>query len=172
MGKRELLPFENNQVRLRLLEEGDLPLTLAWRNQDHVRVWFFYSAALTVQQHSDWFRKYLSLDNDFVFIIEDRSSGCKPVGQVALYNIDWEKRCAEFGRFMIGDSEGAGKGLAKSATQLVLTGVARSLDLQDIYLEVYKRNERAVAIYQKCGFQTESEDGEVVRMVFHVPGTG
>ena len=72
MGKRHLPPLQAGRVRLRLLEEQDLPRTLAWRNQDHIRRWFFFSERLTLEQHAGWFARYQQRDDDFVFIIEEQ----------------------------------------------------------------------------------------------------
>ena len=71
MGKRHIPPLEAGRIRLRLLEEQDLPRTLAWRNQDHIRRWFFSSEPLTPEQHAGWFARYQQRDDDFVFIIEE-----------------------------------------------------------------------------------------------------
>ena len=54
MPKRIIAPLVNGRVRLRLLEEADLPMTLAWRNQDHIRKWFFHSDVITPEQHRRW----------------------------------------------------------------------------------------------------------------------
>ena len=64
------------RIRLRLLEEQDLPQTLAWRNQDHIRRWFFSSERLTPEQHAGWFARYRQRDDDFVFIIEETGHPC------------------------------------------------------------------------------------------------
>lgn len=171
MGKREVRPIDDHsRVRLRLLEEGDLPLTLGWRNQDHIRKWFFYAEVLTFDQHQAWFQKYQTRDNDYVFIIEDISSGCRPVGQIAIYNIDWEKGRGEFGRLMIGDPEAAGKGFARPATQLVLSVAFGALGLEEVYLEVFANNERAIAVYQKCGFVVDEQKDNVLHMTCRPPG--
>ena len=166
MMKKELLPIENERVRLRLLNEADLPLTLQWRNQDHIRKWFFFSDVLTSKQHISWFQRYLQKDNDFVFIIEDVERGYRPVGQVSIYNIDWDRLRGEFGRLMIGDQSAAGKGLAKSATILIVMNAGKQLGLREIYLEVFSKNERAVAVYEKCGFQIKHRNDDVVHMLY------
>ncbi|MGO9108310.1 MAG: GNAT family N-acetyltransferase [Thermoguttaceae bacterium] len=75
MGKRHITPLQTGRIRLRLLEEQDLPQTLAWRNQDHVRCWFFFSERLTLEQHAAWFARYRQRDDDFVFIIEEAERG-------------------------------------------------------------------------------------------------
>jgi hypothetical protein len=59
MSKRDLQPIDGDRVRLRLLTERDLPLTLAWRNQDHIRRWFFSSDLITPEQHQSWYWRYL-----------------------------------------------------------------------------------------------------------------
>lgn len=157
MPKRPLPALENRSVRLRLLQQEDLPLTLHWRNQDHIRRWFFHSDLITRDQHARWFEQYRERDDDFVFIIEDVQAGYKPVGQVALYHIDWEQGRAEFGRLMIGEANAAGKGLAFAATQLALQIAFQSLGLKEVYLEVYSDNRRAIEIYQGVGFETATQ---------------
>jgi hypothetical protein len=80
-------------------------MTLAWRNQDHIRTWFFHSDVITPEQHRRWFDAYRGRDDDFVFVIEETEELRRPVGQVALYYIDWEPGTAEYGRLMIGDTD-------------------------------------------------------------------
>jgi diamine N-acetyltransferase len=163
--KRTIPPIENDAVRLRLLQPDDLPLTLAWRNQDHIRRWFFYSDKLTPEQHQGWFEKYRQRDDDFVFIIESLELA-RSVGQVALYGIDWEKRRAEFGRLMIGDPAAAGKGLAQSATRLALQVGIETLGLDEIYLEVFADNSAAIKVYEKAGFAITEKRPDVWIMTY------
>jgi len=46
-------------------------MTRAWRNQDHIRKWFFHSDPITTEQHLAWWQRYQDRDDDFVFIIEE-----------------------------------------------------------------------------------------------------
>src|SRR5581483_6314281 len=144
MAKRKISPLVSSRVCLRLLEEVDLPMTLAWRNQDHIRQWFVHSAILTWEQHHNWCQRYFQRDNDFIFIIEDRQERSLPVGQISLYNIEWERQRAEYGRLMIGETLGAGKGFAKEATQLLLNYAFGLLGLTEVYLEVFSHNLPAI----------------------------
>ena len=68
--KRLLQPFGNSTVRLRLITEADLPVTLDWRNREDVRVWFKTSQIITMDQHREWFAQYASRDDDFLFVVE------------------------------------------------------------------------------------------------------
>ena len=164
MGKRYIPPIEGERIRLRLLEEADLPLTLTWRNQDHIRKWFLYSEVITPEQHWSWYNQYKDRDNDFVFIIEETQTLHRPVGQTSLYNIDWADRRAEFGRLLIGDSMARGKGIAKEATHITLDCGHRYLKLEEFVLEVIKDNALAITVYQFVGFVPVGERDDVLVM--------
>lgn len=161
--KPVIAPIEGERIRLRPLTEADLPLTLAWRNQDHIRRWFFYSDIIQPEQHRAWFEQYRTRADDFVFIIVEKETNT-PIGQVALYRIDRVQQQAEFGRIMIGEASASGKGYAKAATQLIVQRFGfEQLGLRRIYLEVFANNAPAIAVYEKCGFRQVGEhDGQVV----------
>ena len=162
MTKLLIDPIEGVKVRLRLLTQDDLPLTLSWRNQDEVRKWFFHSDIIDLSQHLKWFENYMMKDNDFVFIIEDRENFNNPVGQVSIYHVDWQQRSCEFGRLMIGELAARGRGLAKEATLLALQVAFIELKMKKVYLEVYKNNNRAIELYRSCGFYETGQFNDIL----------
>lgn len=164
MSKRSIEPQKTERIRLRLLEEKDLPRTLEWRNQDSIRKWFFSTNILAPEQHFDWFFSYKEKDDDFVFIIESVEDNFLPIGQISLYHINWENHCAEYGRIMIGEPSAKGKGFAKDATQLLLKIGFEVLHLKQIYLEVFKNNTRAISVYLASGFKITQENNDVYTM--------
>ena len=164
MPKRQISPLVSGRVRLRLLEEADLPMTRAWRNQDHIRKWFFNSDLITPERHHAWWRQYQDRDDDFVFIIEETETLKRPVGQVALYNIDWASRRAEYGRLMIGEPDAQGQGLARLATSTIVDQALTPWGLEEVYLEVLAANLPALAIYRGCGFHEFAHEAGVVKM--------
>ena len=164
MPKRYIAPVVNGPVRLRLLEFADLPMTLAWRNQDHIREWFFHSALITPAQHRTWWERYQVRDDDFVFVIEETETLKRTVGQLALYNIDWVARRAEFGRLMIGDAEARGLGLAGLATSRLVNEAFHVWGLCEVYLEVLPDNVAALAVYRACGFREVRRNSVAVLM--------
>jgi RimJ/RimL family protein N-acetyltransferase len=84
----------------------------------------------------------------------------QPVGQISLYNINWEAGSAEYGRLMIGNSIAQGKGYAKQATVLLLDFALNTLGLGEVFLEVKSDNISAMAVYKSAGFVvTESFNG-------------
>ncbi len=164
MAKRQIAPLVRGRVRLRLLEEADLLLTRAWRNQDHIRKWFFNSNVITPEQHQAWWKRYQDRDDDFVFVIEETDTLKRPVGQVALYNIDWAAGRAEFGRLMIGEAEAQGQGLARLATSMVVDEALTAWGINEVYLEVLPANLPALAIYRGCGFRELGHHAGVLQM--------
>ena len=164
MAKPAICPIEGERIGLRLLAEADLPMTLNWRNQDQIRRWFKSSDPISPELHRSWFANYRHRDDDFVFIIEEHISLPRPVGQIALYHIDYSDKKAEFGRLMIGETGARGKGLAREATQLLLTVAFRHFKLDEVYLEVFENNTRAIAIYRQCGFQIYGRTDDLMMM--------
>jgi diamine N-acetyltransferase len=164
MSKRSIAPLVNGCVRLRLLEEADLPMTLAWRNQDHIRKWFFRSDVISSEQHRAWFEQYKDRDDDFVFVIEETEALKRPVGQASLYHIDWAAGLAEFGRLLIGDGEATGLGLAKLATACLVDEAVTAWGLSEVYMECLASNAQALAVYQACGFRPAGQLDETVRL--------
>lgn len=157
--------IEGEHVRLRPLTAHDLPMTLAWRNQDSIRDKFFHAEVITPEQHQAWFKAYQHKDTDFVFVIDEKGPPARSVGQVALYNIDWSARRAEFGRLMIGEAEARDKGLAKAAIHLLVAAAEDQLQLVEIYLEVYRDNLPAISVYRACGFVEAGHHDRVLKMV-------
>jgi RimJ/RimL family protein N-acetyltransferase len=163
MAKRSIPPLRGEQISLRLLVESDLPLTVNWRNQDHVRKRFFHSALISADQHAAWFAQYWERDDDFTFVIEALEP-LRPVGQVAIYHVEQDARRAEFGRLMIGESLAAGRGIARLATDLLVREALWRWGLDEIYLEVFDDNERARSIYVSCGFVEMGRRDNVILM--------
>jgi RimJ/RimL family protein N-acetyltransferase len=158
-------PIEGERVRLRLLTQADIEMTRRWRNQDNVRKWFVYSDIIQSDQQRDWFAKYQKIENDYVYVVEERVlNEWKPAGQISLYAIDWQKGTAEYGRIMAGDEARAGKGLFFDASLLMMQFWHASHGISDFFLEVKSDNVRARKLYDKLGFVEESEKDGVVAM--------
>lgn len=154
-----------DRIQLRLLQQSDLELTMAWRNQEQIRKWFFYQKPISNDQHQAWYKKYQQSDNDFVFIIEEKKNSGKPIGQVSIYNINWQDKTGEFGRLMIGNEQYRAQGYAKEATKLIVDFAFSQLQLNMVFLEVFSDNFAAIAIYSSVGFQITSSNERITKMV-------
>ena len=103
-------------------------------------------------------------DDDFVFIIEETETLKRPVGQVALYRIDWAAGRAEFGRLMIAGEDARGLGLARLATARLVAEAHGALGLTDVYLTVLEHNHAALRVYEACGFHVTGRSEGAVHM--------
>lgn len=145
------------KVELRPVSKDDMQTLLDWRNKDEIRNGFIQSEKITMADHLKWFERYLNKPGDIMFIIEENSLLNKPVGSIALYDIDQDSETAEFGRLMIGEPEAKGKGIAKSATFLLCEFGFRELQLKSVYLEVFSDNFTAFKLYERSGFRKVGE---------------
>lgn len=81
-----------------------------------------------------------------------REDNHEPVGIVRLMNVDQTWRRATLGIF-IGEKSCWGMGIGTEAVRLILDFSFNCLNLHNIMLNVYSFNERALRLYEKCGFK-------------------
>lgn len=146
--------IEGNNIRLRCLEQGDLPLIANWRNQQQVRRFFFHKGMISVSGQNKWFERYLQDLAQEIFIAENKADG-KPIGMIGLYHIDHRMHRAEIGSTMVGDPESRGKGFATEMIVLLLEYAFVDLNLHRIYAYAIDTNTSSLRVKQKCGFTIE-----------------
>lgn len=70
-------------INLRLAEENDLPLMMAWRSNPQVFKGFYsQKCPLVWEEHVKWFRSRNSDWRTFFVLYEDRPIGCVTLGQL------------------------------------------------------------------------------------------
>lgn len=140
------LTAQNGELSLRPLCEADVEKLRVLRNRN--RESFVNSAEVTPEGQTQWYRRYLEKDGDYVFSVFFRE---RWIGSVSLYDVCGET--AEFGRLLI-DRQAAGRGgLGVEATTAACDAGFRELGLKTIRLEVYTDNVPAQITYLKAGFQ-------------------
>jgi diamine N-acetyltransferase len=145
--------IKQRDILLRSITEDDIDLIRNWRNDENIRKYFLLQNYITAEQQLNWYNNYKKKDNDLMFIIEDCLEINKPIGAVALYDIDFSSKKAEFGRLMIGEKLAAGKGLGYKSTMALCQFGFDQLGLDSIYLKVFTDNNKALNVYLKCGFE-------------------
>lgn len=147
-GAHDFYHHKERGLFLRPLTESDLPFTLLWRNI--YKTFFNSTNEIVLADHLQWYNHYQKKTDDLVLIILDAQNN--RIGQAAIYNIHWESRCAEFGRFMV-NPDFAGQGFMKNACEAMLVFSKQQLGLLKIHLEVKPENLRARHIYEQCNFK-------------------
>lgn len=146
--------LQSGEVVLRPVEASDAELLRRWRGRGDVRIWFGDTGKIDADAQQVWMTRYLEKKDDAMFIIAlDQENGDeRPVGAVAIYDIDRKGGTAEYGRVMIGDNAARGKAVAERASRILCDWAFRELDLHCIVLWVMADNQRAIAIYERLGF--------------------
>ncbi|KPK21919.1 MAG: hypothetical protein AMJ76_01440 [Dehalococcoidia bacterium SM23_28_1] len=146
--------LEGEKVRLRPMEEGDLPHFVTWFNDKEVRRWLPMSETPppTLEAEGEWYQKMRDDPSCVIWCIESEEG--RPIGDVGLGLIDKTHKRAELGIF-IGDKVFWRRGLGTDAIQRVLRYAFDELALRRVQLYVDEDNLRGIRCYEKCGFVRE-----------------
>lgn len=117
-------------------------------NPDIMNYWFeepYHSKTLIDER----FEKEKNDPHTRSFIL---TNGEESLGLIQLIDIHYVHRKAEFA-IMI-DPKQQGKGYSSIATRLAMDYAFKTLNLHKLYLYVDEINEKAIHVYEKCGYQT------------------
>ncbi|MBT3168762.1 MAG: GNAT family N-acetyltransferase [Candidatus Cloacimonetes bacterium] len=122
-----------------------------WLNDFEIAKYLLlYRQQITMTKEKEILAK-MSEKGDFIFAIIDKKTD-KLIGNCGFHNINAVNQRAEFGIF-IGDKNCQNKGFGTEAGKLLLDFGFNILNLNNILLEVYSFNERAIKAYEKMGFK-------------------
>lgn len=80
----------------------------------------------------------------------------KMIGCIDLLRINYEKRHATVGKFLIGEKQNRNKGYGKQTMKETLKIAFEKLELQKVRLCVYDFNHPAISCYESVGFKKDS----------------
>jgi len=100
---------------------------------------------------SSLFAEYRAKVDEEIYAIEVDGNH---IGNVGLHGIDRANRKASLG-IVIGEKEYWSKGLGTDAMATVLRYAFERLRLHKVNLDVMDYNERAIRVYERCGFVRE-----------------
>ena len=153
-------PFEGTLVRLRAVEEADIPGISRMFNDPHV---LRYLDAVTFPQSEAgtraWWTEGRAKENAVAFAIETLSG--ELVGACSLEGVNRRNRTAVLG-IWIGQPFWE-HGYGSDAVRLLCRFGFQSMNLQRITLDVLEGNERGKRAYEKVGFK---EEGRLRRSQF------
>jgi len=141
-------------VRLRPVDEPDLPLFVRWFNDPEVRYWLSMSDApeFTLESEREWYDEMRSDPSRVIWCIETEAG--KPIGTAGLHAIDETNGRATFG-ISIGEKAYWGRGYGTEALRQVLRYAFQEMGLRRVVLEADEDNARGIRCYEKCGFLRE-----------------
>ena len=140
-------------IYLRKMTVDDTDNIVKWRNKEAVRSRFLYREPFTPEGHLQWIKTKIDTGLTVQMIICTGEDA--PIGSVYLRDIDRLNRKAEYGIF-IGEEAALGKGYGTAAAKLMLRYGFEQLSMHKIFLRVLADNARAIASYEKAGFEREA----------------
>ena len=144
--------LEGKKVRLRPMEEHDLPSFVEWLADREVTRWLAeMSDPPTLEEEHEWYDRRRSDPDSLMWAIETVDG--RLVGSTEL-RLEPARRKAEFG-IVIGDRSQWSRGLGTEALRLVLAYAFGELELNRVELTTAEDNERAIRSYKKVGFVRE-----------------
>ncbi|MGF1686146.1 spermidine N1-acetyltransferase [Photobacterium japonica] len=149
----------DNAIRLRALEQTDLRFIHQLNNNRSIMAYWFEEPYESFYELEELFRKHIHDSNERRFIAENIDN--QPIGLVELVEINTIHRNAEFQIIIAPDYQGCG--YARVLINKALNYAFTILNLHKVYLHVTVSNEKAVHLYEDCGF---IEEGHLVKEIF------
>lgn len=144
-----------SRIKLRALTMGDLPQTLAWRNQDDIMdLYASHPFPINQEMEQKWYDRILTSNIPVTPFGVEIAESKKLIGITILHGIDLINRSAGLA-ILIGDNNERGKGYSREALFLTLEFGFMRLGLHRIWLKVRSDNTVAYNLYKRIGFHEE-----------------
>ena len=140
-------------IILREVGEEDLNLIIKWRNDPEILRWLFSYLPLRKVKQREWYEKYLNDCTQQTFIIELKEEET-PIGTVGLTDIDYKNQRADL-TIIIGEKDYWGRELGEEALNLLVKFAFNEMNLRKIKALVFSDNDKAIKLYEECGFKEE-----------------
>jgi len=149
------------RVRLRPIEQDDLPRFVEWFSDPEVRRYLLVYLPFSLAQEERWFENLqgrLERQEDVLLGIETTDGVL--IGNIGLHSINWKNRNAELG-IVIGEKAYWDQGYGTDAIRTLLGLAFREMNLHRVFLRVDDDNARGIRCYEKIGFRREGTLREV-----------
>lgn len=142
--------LKGNLVTLRPLIEDDAEMTFAWRHSDRAKL--LQRGSNTIGEQRAWINAKIKAD-ELNFIIEYNS---RPVGMIALIDINNTHKSVQMGRLLIGDEEWVANAPVAFEADLLLCDYAFDvLKMHKIYGDVMEENDGMLKTRYYLGYKKD-----------------
>ncbi len=147
--------LRGERVELTALHRDDVPVIASWeQDTDFLRLLDASPAQpRSIEEITRWLESGQKARNNFLFGVRLLLSETL-IGWVELDGIQWAHGSTGLG-LAIGRREQWGQGYGREALELALQFAFHELNLHGVHLTVFSYNERAIALYERIGFQRE-----------------
>ena len=148
--KEKCFPLISKRLRIRLVCYKDAKTIMKWANGETTKKFSFFKEKVTEEKEIAYIKRMRKSPNDILMLI-----GAMPkktaIGTIGLHEIDQFNNNARLG-IIIGNTDYQNNGYGKEAINAILKMAFEKLGMHQIYLNVFKGNNKAIGIYSKIGF--------------------
>ena len=142
--------LEGKLATLRPITEEDAEITFAWRQSDRAKL--LQRGAKTIDEQKTWIAAKLKTD-ELNFIIEYKA---KPVGMIALHDINYIHKSVQMGRLLIGEEKWVGKAPVAFESDLLLCDYAFDVfKMHKIYGDIMEDNHGMIKTRLYLGYKQD-----------------
>lgn len=141
--------YRNGDIELRPMTYEDSQKYRLLRNQEQNRLCFFNQGLLSAEDQQRWYQKYETDNTDIMFAFYYKNVFA---GGNAIYHIDREKGCAEYGRLLVDKVNFPVKGLGSAITYGTSVIAWKDVALSLLYSEIYESNLPSMHACLNAGF--------------------
>lgn len=138
------------KLRFEKFTKGHIPHYYRWRNDPDIAQYdqSGFLRPLSYEEVEIWCERMIS-GLSFLVLCDE-----KPLGIGAFMNVDTKNRHSDLA-LLIGEKSYWGQGLGQKIMEQLLDWGFEGMNLNRLYLQVFSYNTRAIALYEKMGFQRE-----------------
>ncbi len=141
--------IRGHSVALRPVEESDAPLIQRWMNHPEIWRYMDYEKPYSLKDVEQDIQGSRRSGQPFTILVNDR-----PIGRIGLNQFRRRDRICSFYMF-IGEPAYWGQGFALDSAMALLGYAFDRWDLHQVELWTLADNNRAISMYQRCGFVLE-----------------
>ena len=146
--------ISGEKVILRGIEPSDVPRLWEWtQDEETMRLRDYPAPPISLAQAEREFEDSACDDTCHLRLAVATPDGML-IGEASLTHIDYRNGSARF-QIAIGNSDQRGHGYGSDATRALMRYAFEQLRLHRITLYVHEFNERAIGVYERCGFKHE-----------------
>ncbi len=150
--KSKFIGFEGYKARIRgIHNEKDMEKVWQWMNDPEVTNFLLTLSPMSWAAEKEYFSKVGLDPNHKKFAIEDKATG-EFIGMMDLSRINFLHRYATTGS-VIGNKDYWRKGFGTDAKMLVLNYAFNTLNLKNVFSEVYDFNKRSLGALKNTGYK-------------------
>lgn len=145
---RHDLTLEGPGFRLRPVGDDDAQFILGLRT-DPALGRFLHATSSSIGGQLAWMSRYYERPGDYYFVVEQRKS-LDLEGVIAVYDLDSERRSAEWGRWILRHGSLA----AVESALLIYRAAFDTLKLDETYSRTVADNQAVVSFHDSCGIES------------------